>query len=348
MTYSFTETFLFNTLAFYKTEDGISQFFDKWANYDANVVDKNDACSISFLSNPISLQPYTVAFNSGWAKLTDQSTKEYLYKSGTPTIVEKTQDFTYNSGNFQVASETLTYKRGGLDQVYTTQYTYSYPVLLGGVGNTSQAVLTKMANLNIVNAVLEKNVSLNGTPISQTWTNYNEFHTNLILPSSVEVSKGGSGSPVAHNTPEERIVFHNYDTHGNLTEVSKKDGAHTYYIWGYNQSYPVAKIDNATHSQVSSRISAVQSDSNLDDDYCLDSGSCAEQNLRAELASLRGLLTAAHTTTYTYDPAFGLTSQTDPKGYTTYYRYDGLGRLIRVLDSNGDVLSENEYHYEGQ
>ena len=61
-----------------------------------------------------------------------------------------------------------------------------------------------------------------------------------------------------------------------------------------------------------------------------------------------GTLSGAMVTTFTYDPLVGVTSTTDPKGRTTYYEYDGLGRLKRTVDAGGNVLGQNAYHYRGQ
>ena len=47
----------------------------------------------------------------------------------------------------------------------------------------------------------------------------------------------------------------------------------------------------------------------------------------------------------TYNPMGGMTSQTDPNGVTTYYEYDGMGRLWRVKDDHGHVLKRYEYNY---
>lgn len=56
----------------------------------------------------------------------------------------------------------------------------------------------------------------------------------------------------------------------------------------------------------------------------------------------------AQMTTYAYDPLVGVTSATDPNGRTTYYEYDGLGRLRAVRDGEGNVLQAHEYRYAGQ
>lgn len=50
-------------------------------------------------------------------------------------------------------------------------------------------------------------------------------------------------------------------------------------------------------------------------------------------------------TSTTQQPLVGITSQTGPDGRTVFYEYDPLGRLQRVRDEQGRVVSENEYHY---
>ena len=53
-----------------------------------------------------------------------------------------------------------------------------------------------------------------------------------------------------------------------------------------------------------------------------------------------------HITTYTYKPGVGLTSETDPAGRTTTYKYDAAGNLSRVLDHKGYVMNSYEYNYK--
>lgn len=52
--------------------------------------------------------------------------------------------------------------------------------------------------------------------------------------------------------------------------------------------------------------------------------------------------------TQTYDALRGMTSRTDPSGRTIVYEYDALGRLQRVRDEQGRIITEQEYKYARQ
>ena len=44
----------------------------------------------------------------------------------------------------------------------------------------------------------------------------------------------------------------------------------------------------------------------------------------------------------------GITSMTDSKGYTIYYKYDNFNRLIEVRDQDNHLVTDYEYHFKGQ
>ncbi|MBZ9731163.1 hypothetical protein LB467_15825 [Salegentibacter sp. JZCK2] len=135
---------------------------------------------------------------------------------------------------------------------------------------------------------------------------------------------------------ENRVVYHRYDSSGNPMEISKTDGPHIVYLWGYEDQYPIAKIENATFAEIASALGI--SASTLEN--------YNESNL-SSINTLRTSLAEASVTTYIYDPLVGLTSITDPRENTTYYEYDSFNRLEFVKDKDGNIISENKYNYKG-
>lgn len=63
---------------------------------------------------------------------------------------------------------------------------------------------------------------------------------------------------------------------------------------------------------------------------------------------LRLAPTNAMMTSFTYDGLIGMTSQTDVAGNTSFYEYDGLGRLFQVKDINKNIIKKICYNYAGQ
>jgi len=61
---------------------------------------------------------------------------------------------------------------------------------------------------------------------------------------------------------------------------------------------------------------------------------------------LRLYPSTAQMTTYTYSPLVGMTSQADVGNRVTYYEYDGLARLKRILDQDYNILKTYEYQYQ--
>lgn len=164
------------------------------------------------------------------------------------------------------------------------------------------------------------------------------YERDIIRPSSVEVSKSSDALEV-------RRVYHAYDEFGNLTEVSNNDGSHTYYIWGYNGRHLLAEIRNKPTSSIppgiQNLISSVQTISNS------ENSALEEDSLRSGLENIRSqaYFDESPMTSFTYDPGIGLTSSTDPRGYTMFYTYDEHNRLEWVKDADGKVLGNNEYSY---
>ena len=186
--------------------------------------------------------------------------------------------------------------------------------------------------------------------ISKQQIGYNQYQlsngNNAILPYSLSLAIG-------NNPLETETEITARDNRANVTEISKKDGTYTLYIWGYNDMYPIAKIEGPlTFLEANERL---YNSRNINFDTLQrysrqDIDNSTEQILRNALNILRDELKdymgGALITTYTYDPLIGVTSITNPRGQTTYYHYDEFNRLESVTDQYGKLLSENKYNYK--
>lgn len=150
----------------------------------------------------------------------------------------------------------------------------------------------------------------------------------------------GSFEPDVHY---EREVSFKRDSSigGVLKEKELSDGTTETYVWGYSKKhkiYPVAKIIGSNYNTAVSYINQ----------SLLDSAAFYNDSIvRVELNKLRINLPNAFVTTYTYAPLIGITSETNPNGEVTYYKYDGFGRLSLVLDENNNILKRICYNYAG-
>ena len=264
--------------------------------------------------------------------------------------VETTTNYQYNSENL-LPSEIITTNSEG----YTLKTKNYYPNDVTDSINLDD--LGELLTTNEYNAIDKlKRVKDNGDPgdfktsqpvqvesykgstlLSRQRTTFDTL-SGLTLPKYIQTAKGSG-------MLEDRIQFHGYDAKGNPLEVSKADGSHIYYVWGYNGQHPIAKIENKNPTAITQTqqnlVNAAKTASNS------DISPATENNLRTALANLRDGFPEAMVTTYTYDLLIGVTSVTDPKGYTMYYEYDGFNRLEFVRDADGKILSENKYHYKG-
>ena len=141
------------------------------------------------------------------------------------------------------------------------------------------------------------------------------------------------------------VNYKEYDSKGNLLEYTTKSGISTSIIWGYNQTKPIAKIEGASYSQVSSLASAIITASNTDAAQLPNND---EGIFLTALDTFRNspTLSSFQITTYSYDPLIGVRSITPPNGMREIYIYDNANRLKEVRDLNGRILKENKYNYK--
>lgn len=276
---------------------------------------------ISILSNQVLFSNYCYYYYypnySKQSLLTSKLVKEY-YSSG---VVEKSYSYNYDNLHRLLITENAVFNGNVLIK------NYSYPFTMLSLPNMAEYYFSKKVCNNIVQrmdlvdgnhqnthrVVYEKDASTN----------------NHILPKYIYTTKG--------NDPlEKRLTYDLYDNKQNVIQYTPENGIPISIIYGYNQTLPIAKIENATYSQVSSYVNNLQTLSNGTDEAALLT---AFNNLRSNLPNVM-------VTTYTHIPLVGLSTVTDPKGDKQTYTYDSFGRLQYVKDKNGNILSENKYHYK--
>lgn len=283
---------------------------------------------------------------SGKVRLKKKTTTDYsLVANGTPTeTLTTTTSYLYNYQH-QLTQEKSTDSNGD-----TVENNYFYPndLLAENQGTQMQSLVDE----NRINTPVRTVTMLEDKKISEQLTQYVSDNTtgNILLPKSVYVRKGEGDITFSQNE-DRKITYTQYDTdagigNGNILEYSLEDGTPVSIVWGYNKTLPIAEIKGANYSEVTSYVANLQLLSDSDIDNCLQSSSCTEQDLRNALDNLRSALPEVMVTTYTYDPLVGVTSITDPRGYTIYYEYDRLNRLKSVKDKEGNILEENEYNYK--
>lgn len=247
----------------------------------------------------------------------------------------------------QITSERMD---NGENMLIETNYSYNSKNLIQSTSvNVNNAVITKsmkypfdlgdsislsMVVKNIIGIPVKTETFRDDVKLSTQEISYDSFYGNL-LPKITKTSKS-----IAET--EDRMKCNYYDSKGNLLEVEKPGGLKISYIWGYNNTQLVAELKNIAYAEIPTDL--ITNIQNL-----TSSSNAVEADILTALNALRistnSNLKQAMITTYSYKPLVGVTSITDAKGETNYYEYDDFGRLTKVKNNYGKIISENSYNY---
>ena len=295
---------------------------------------------VTEVENQYGAFPSKTIFNAGFV-----SWRSDIYGGGNPSFWRSEYEFdnyyAYTADDLLKSSIIYTYNQNE-DVEFVTQETYydyndslylqvSEVKQIQSNGDTLYKIIKyptdfltgiypTMVNNNIISKPVEEHEYLNSNPIKKSRGFYNQI---FELDSIDEMIGAGPNW-------ETKLRYLEYDTHGNLLSWSKDKDIIVNYIWGYNNTYPVAELKNATYSEVNSLTPNIS---------LLETGNPTEQQ------RIRSGLPDALITFYTYKPLIGMTSQTDPNGITTFFEYDSFNRLYRIFDQNNKVIKEYKYNY---
>jgi len=259
-----------------------------------------------------------------WQTFTNLSTLNQLESTtvvdyfATDSVV-RTYNYTYENLYNQLRTKTWTTSRNE-----KLKESYYYPFDYASGSNVYQL----MVNGNIVDPIIKRETSIdndnNGTydeTIDGQLTNYSVVNATSYLPSTIQRLEG--------STYITKLVFDSYNSDANPVQFHKLNDFNSVYLWDATGQYVMAKVENATYSEISS----------------LD-GKALTYNSKTLYTSIKNIVSDAIITTYSYQPLWGVTQQTDPTGITTYYLYDSYGRLEYIKDDDSKLLKKYVYHYE--
>ncbi|MFC3198297.1 hypothetical protein ACFOET_11800 [Parapedobacter deserti] len=250
--------------------------------------------------------------------------------------ISTTTQYTYSPNAYFLVRTALSVDSKGNIKTKTNYYSADPVTLLPGASNQDDydANLT-LRQTNVLAAPYSEEVSINGKT-EKTENTYRRVTGTSPLKVRLTSSENRLG-----NTLVDKINY-TYDGNDNQVTSQQQFGIPTTTIYGYNHTYPIAEIQNATYATVVAALGGQTNVNNFAANYAPTPAAVA-----AFLAPLRTAttLSSALVTTSIYEPGVGLIRKTDPLGKTTSYEYDDLLRLLRIRDNSGYIVEEYKYNY---
>ena len=259
-----------------------------------------------------------------------------LVRSYPQSYMKEIKSINYFTENNQIENS-VEYWRDPLDfQIYSKTEKY------GNIENTTSYYYTTLYD-NSNTYSFEVPNYIEDTKIKQSKI-YSVLNGRNLL---TEIQSSKPSEPLEPKTRFE------YDTDGNMVSTVQvtpgtiANNQWDSFIYGYDNRFVVAKLTGIKYSDIPpDLITAIKTASNQA--ITPTSITAMETALNALRNSTDTNVKNAQITTYTYNPVFGVTSITDPKGYTIYTEYDAFGRVKLTKEKTDDgslkILSENQYN----
>ena len=139
------------------------------------------------------------------------------------------------------------------------------------------------------------------------------------------------------------LFFDKYNSKGQPIQITDKNDITTVYLCSYNYQYPVAEIKNVTYSQIESILGTTYISNLATNANPTDNDLTTINNLRYNRN-----YPDIQISTFKYIPLVGLSQKTDPRGVSTYFKYDEFKRLKGTADNKNQWFNFYNYHYYNQ
>jgi hypothetical protein len=254
--------------------------------------------------------------------------------NGRAITVQKT--FSYEQPLHKYLTRVSTVSSEGQEMVTRTWY----PLDVSNLPADQQAKVPEQfyntANADykhVFNQVIKQETTVEGNLVAGAFYGFRfDAPTKKILPDVAKSANVGGGY-------RDAITYSRADELGNPTEIRTKDNLVTSYLWGYNQTLPIAKIVNATYDQVVAQL-------NPGDLALLKGAGLTSNQIASKIGLLRTRLPDAQITIYAFEPHIGIAVVTDPDGKTVSYSYDELQRLVMIKDNDLYPVTGFKYNYK--
>lgn len=154
---------------------------------------------------------------------------EYPNNSAEPIV--NTTSYTYNDNNF--IKEKIT-KKSNREKIKTA---YTYP------SEETCGSCSSMVTNNIITPVINKKEFLkkggNEQLLNNLYTDYDQYGKPLLVRTST-----------GHNPLQDELIYSYHSVTRNLNSVKRANDINNAFIWGYNNTYPIAKAVNAANNQI--------------------------------------------------------------------------------------------------
>lgn len=268
-----------------------------------------------------------------WSHLDSIIVRQFDTAGQNPVTEFKT--FFYNNPVHAMQNKVLTINSKGDTLEEFVYYPQDFSQL--AINNNFQDLVNK----HIINLPVDNRRLVNKKLVSGETIKYDKYGQPIeIFLARNELGQPfpfDSNSPYSYGIKEREFSYDSID-HAIISDKIENN-VQTNYLWAYNAGYPVARVIGSSYQTISEILQQ--------GGYSIELlwSSFDSLYITNAISYLRSQLTSCMITSYTYIPQIGMTSQTDESGLTTYYEYDGSGRLVIIRDNDRNILKKIEYHY---